>query len=783
MAPNLDTIKDFLARLDLSTSRIPTVAEYKKAYREKLKKHPDKGGDTTVFQGITEAAMAVWKYMVEHQDQQHRAESDKDSTLLRTFESSNNVNYNKGSVVFDIEGGKAQLWIDSLQKRVGPPMSLADGSGVRMKIDHFKIPLVTCKTKQEYGSLSITVYPNPKTSHPKIMVQGQAYLAFVSLVLPEVIKDMIAPRPAIGIGTAAATPALTSDCDSDTEDQPNIELLHNTEEQHGTRSLDITPSDMLQGPTNTIMQQAFSRLEHEMVNIRTSLAAKVDAALINISRLNTQGLDTKIEALEHLMTANLKKTEELQIAVTDLSANIKDNSDKINIDNSQIDKLASCVASHPTLSLLSTSLSTLRTEVAQSTTLLQVQSGVKGLSDTLITLETEVKNINQKITDTNEASNKDMAQIRKNSDDSLGVFNAMKKSLETLVNQAVNPDLPTTSHLPPNPSPNIPNQQNKPSDNTNNRIRRGIMFTDSIAVDLDPTKLKHDLNCDLKVVPTNFIHHHPSSADPDAYLQCMVDQHLAGKTCYDFAIIAVGANDITEMDIESSPPTTLTNSVADQTKVLVQVAETLATENNLDIFLVDKPPRYDLTTRDSMGMLAKLSKYANGVLASSVGMTPRLSIIDQSSLARSSLKARSDIYKPDGLHLTPKGLTFYTANVTRALQELYPDMAVPKQTVSQEQSRQPNTGSPPRQDRTQGRGGRRDRPYQDWPGYGYAGPVGQFHHPPYPDYPPPPPPGWHGGNWGGNRQQRQPRPNNHNWDSGRNVGYSGGYSRGYGRRN
>ena len=772
MAPNLDTIKDFLARLDLSTSRIPTVAEYKKAYREKLKNHPDKGGDTTVFQGITEAAMAVWKYMVEHQDQQHRAESDKDSTLLRTFESSNNVNYNKGSVVFDIEGGKAQLWIDSLQKRVGPPMSLADGSGVRMKIDHFKIPLVTCKTKQEYGSLSITVYPSPKTSHPKIMVQGQAYLAFVSLVLPEVIKDMIAPRPAIG--TAAATPALTSDCDSDTEQ------LHDTDQLHD-RQHDTTHSGVLQGPTDTNMQQAFNRLELEMVNIRTSLAVKVDAALVNISRLNTQGLDAKIEALEHLMTANLKKTEELKIAVTDLSANVMNKSDKINIDNSQIDKLANCVASHPTLSQLSTSLSNLRTEVAQSTTLTQVQSGVQGLSDTLVTLETEVKNMNQKITDRNEASNIDMAQIRKNSDDSLGLFNAMKKSLDTLAKQAVNPEIPTTSHPTPKPSP-ITNQQDKPQDSSNSRIKKGIMFSDSIALDLDLNKMKHDLNCDLKVIPTNFIHHHPTSADPDAYLQCMVNQHLAGKTCYDFAILAVGANDITELDTENSPPTTLTNSVADQTKALIEVAETLAIENNLDIFLVDKPPRYDLATSDSMGMLAKLSKYANGVLASSVGITPRLFIVEQSSLARSSPKARADIYKQDGLHLTAKGLAFYTTNIIRALQECYPDMVRP--IINQEQNKQHHTSSsPPRQDRRQGRGGRRDRPYQDWPGYGYAGPGGQFHHhPPYPDYPPPPPPGWHGGNWGGNRQQRHQRPNR-NWDSGRSVDYSGSFSRGYGRRN
>ena len=166
-------------------------------------------------------------------------------------------------------------------------------------------------------------------------------------------------------------------------------------------------------------------------------------------------------------------------------------------------------------------------------------------------------------------------------------------------------------------------------------------------------------------------------------------------------------------------------------------------------------------------------------------MTPRMFIVDQSSLARTSTKARSDIYKPDGLHLTTKGLTFYTSNITKALLECYPDMAVPKHGTSQTSQgpRQSDTSSSTvRQDRRQERGGRRDRPYQDWSGYGYAGPGGQFYRPPYPDYPPPPPPGWNsGGSWGGNRQQRQQRPRD--WDTGGNVGYNGGYTRGYGRRN
>ena len=59
----------------LEPGRIPTMSEYRKAYREKLKAHPDKGGDTTVFQGITEAALAIFQFINKHQNKQTKAES------------------------------------------------------------------------------------------------------------------------------------------------------------------------------------------------------------------------------------------------------------------------------------------------------------------------------------------------------------------------------------------------------------------------------------------------------------------------------------------------------------------------------------------------------------------------------------------------------------------------------------------------------------------------------------------------------------------------------------
>ena len=114
---DLSELKQFLPKLDLNPNRIPTVQEYKKAYREKLKLHPDLGGDTAVFQEITEAALFIWQFITKHNEHQTRKNTEKDSDLIKVFEAENNVNYNQGSVVFEIKAADAALWIECLKKK------------------------------------------------------------------------------------------------------------------------------------------------------------------------------------------------------------------------------------------------------------------------------------------------------------------------------------------------------------------------------------------------------------------------------------------------------------------------------------------------------------------------------------------------------------------------------------------------------------------------------------------------------------------------------------------
>ena len=81
---DINDVADFLKVLGLSTTRIPTFQEYKKSYREQIKKHPhpDHGGDTGEFQTITEAATHVFEYITKHQHEKTRTDSDSDKNLL-----------------------------------------------------------------------------------------------------------------------------------------------------------------------------------------------------------------------------------------------------------------------------------------------------------------------------------------------------------------------------------------------------------------------------------------------------------------------------------------------------------------------------------------------------------------------------------------------------------------------------------------------------------------------------------------------------------------------------
>ena len=424
---DLTEIEGYLITMGLSPDQLPTLEEYKLAYREKLKMHPDKLPDSAdkkkdhdVFCEILKAAECFFQYITENQNQQTR-EKDQDKELLKTFEQRSGVSYNKGNITFNIEPGSGDLWIKCLAKKLSEPVLLSNGSVYQMKVKEFKITSVSYLTKKTYGSLSVTVWPSPSDGQPKVCVQGTMYLAFVSFVLPTVLKDMSDIKAIAG----------TSDVSED----------------DGLNESEATDFTKLAG--------ALQRLEKEVLKIGNTVANKVDIALPNVTPEPTIGnLINRVANLEEMLKANQEQFSGLAKAMEKLNSTIAAQGAT---GLGEINKtfLTEAVHSHPFYSNIEDTFNKLKTDVAKAGDLELVEQhlvenkeALKVVDSTTEATCTSIQDVNEKFSTSISASDKEISQLRINSDESLKMFGSMKTSLEHIVKNSTNPG-PAPKHPPP----------------------------------------------------------------------------------------------------------------------------------------------------------------------------------------------------------------------------------------------------------------------------------------------------------------------------------------------
>ena len=139
MNPKLANLVVFLTKLDMDADKIPTLAEYRKKYRDKMHLHPDKAGKESeeVFKEITEAANKVHAWITENPE-------------LKCFDRKNNVEYNANNVVIHVDEELCEGWVEALSKRFGLSIPLEDQVGVQFKTSHLNIP----QSRDTHGSFS-----------------------------------------------------------------------------------------------------------------------------------------------------------------------------------------------------------------------------------------------------------------------------------------------------------------------------------------------------------------------------------------------------------------------------------------------------------------------------------------------------------------------------------------------------------------------------------------------------------------------------------------------------
>ena len=167
--------------MGLKEGSTPTFSQVKEAFKEKLVEHPEQGGDTSKSQEIADATRVLLQFLVDNPrevDFTNSEEEDKD--LLKEFEKSAEVKYNKGSVAFKIEEDKINDWTKSFTEYFGFPGETKESDHILFNAKEWSLPLK--EEEKVEGAVTVHIYPGTLT----VLVQGKLYLSFTTLVLPRI---------------------------------------------------------------------------------------------------------------------------------------------------------------------------------------------------------------------------------------------------------------------------------------------------------------------------------------------------------------------------------------------------------------------------------------------------------------------------------------------------------------------------------------------------------------------------------------------------------------------
>jgi len=206
--------------------------------------------------------------------------------------------------------------------------------------------------------------------------------------------------------------------------------------------------------------------------------------------------------------------------------------------------------------------------------------------------------------------------------------------------------------------------------------RKGIIFTSSLARELDIKQFEKETNSKVEKIETYRIKEKKVGCkNPESFVTGMVKAHM--KKDYDFAVFVVGTNDITDLK-ESLESTDVLENCEQLSQQLVDAMVGVATEFDTEVFVSELAPRYDSPEKDGLGPLATLSMVTNTLMVAKVKEAKtrsiRLHLVNQRSLARPRGVEQNKVYKKDGKHLTVEGLSLLSSNLTSALRLVYKDL-------------------------------------------------------------------------------------------------------------
>ena len=157
----------------------------------------------------------------------------------------------------------------------------------------------------------------------------------------------------------------------------------------------------------------------------------------------------------------------------------------------------------------------------------------------------------------------------------------------------------------------------------------------------------------------------------------------------DFVVLQVLSNEISSLDL-NKPLDALFGEVTKDVEEILKLADVLVSKYKTEVFISEKPPRYEPNDKDRNGVKAKLSEASNALLVSKSISMDRVHVISQGRLACNPGKQHDERYQTDGIHLTPKGVFFLNNNWITKIKEVFTDIV--EGDVSPVQKRSPPSG-------------------------------------------------------------------------------------------
>ena len=626
---NLRSLARFLTTLGLDTDKVPSVSDFRKAYKSHLHLHPDKAGDDSLakFQEITEAAKEVFEFLTSSGNLKH--EDIKDGDILGNLVKNNNLQFNKKCVTFDLSVDTTDDWLKEFEIMLGPSKPLNNSeTGIQFKKENWCLDTDSSSSLVSFGSVSVNFHPTTR----KIVIQGSAYLDFTTLAIPKMVENM---------NTIKTPITVTADID-------NIE-----------KTVDVVDNTSKDENVSSALIEGFRRMETAVVELRSDLIRKVDQSVEKKENKQLDDISKKLDKLDSLLVENKNEMADINKKLSVLADKSLVNlepasvqavaaavSDISNTKEKELEKIANAV--NEVKEKLDSS--NIEDVVDTSRKVLEELKSVKDLSDTFSNGLDKLDNLFE---------NNVLKEVAMNSEKSVSALNSLNNNMEKFLAKI---------DVKINTAGVVKEPETKEKDkNTTSEVkkRKGKMFSSSVALGCNKEKLELELDCDLEIVETYHINENTTAPDPEKYLENMITTHVKPGDV-DFIVISVGSNDKGEV--------TLNKEAIEQSSVLAETAYQTGERLGVDVFVTVRPARYDKKEKDAKALKSKLNQSANGMQVALISVLEKVHNIHLPALDNLTEKAKKELFKNDGIHLTKAGLAALEDNLIQGVKAIYTDI-------------------------------------------------------------------------------------------------------------